>query len=53
MRVNITIPPILFKDTKKYCKENGIKISELIRHLVRIEIYHEKSLERGCEDGKI
>jgi hypothetical protein len=50
MRVNFSIPPVLHEDTKKYCKDNGLDLSKLIRHLLRIEVYYEKSLERGCED---
>lgn len=38
-RVNITLPDKLLKDLDNYCQENGFQRSELIRELLRGELY--------------
>lgn len=43
------MPDVLFQDSKNYCKDNGLQLSELLRHLLRIEIYNESSLIQKIE----
>ena len=42
-----TLPANLLNAFKEYCEANDLNQSELIRHLIRTEIYHEKSLDKG------
>jgi len=44
MRINVSMPDDFLKEVDKYCVDNKLQRSELIRHLLRVEIYHEKSL---------
>lgn len=46
MVINMTIPEQLLKDLNEYCERNELQRSEFIRHLIRLEIYHEKSLDK-------
>lgn len=54
-KLTFSMPEEILKDLTSYCDKNGLAKSELLRHLIRIEIYHEKSLEmRGGENvGKM
>ncbi len=51
-QICFTLPPELSSDFQAYCKKNNLSQSEFIRHLIRVEIYHEKSLSKGGEKNE-
>lgn len=55
-KLTFSMPQVIANDLNNYCFKNKLTKSELLRYLIRIEIYHEKSLERkngGEHDGKM
>ena len=43
--ITILIEPVVLEDAKKYIKENDLGTkSRFIRHLIKTEIYNERSL---------
>lgn len=46
-RISMNLPEPLNTDFRAYCKKNALQFQELLRHLIRIEIYQEKSLSKG------
>lgn len=52
-QVCFILPKILLGDLDKYCEKNNLNRSEVIRHLIRIEIYHEKSLDKEVKNDRV
>lgn len=46
MRMQLIIKDDLKLDLDTYCEDNGLKPSDVIRHLIRTEIYQERSLAK-------
>ena len=47
MRVNISLPEELLKNVDKYCKKGNFARSELIRKLLRDELWKNEREKRG------
>jgi len=43
---SFSFPQDVFEDMQSYCKKNGMSQSELVKHLVRKELYQDKSLAK-------
>ena len=52
VRININLPSRMSVDLRKYCFDNMLNLQELIRHLIRTEIYIEKSLQPSQNEIK-
>lgn len=53
MRLQTEIPIQTYKDFENYCKDNDLKLNDVVRHLIRTEIYQEKSLERPSKEVRL
>lgn len=46
MNITISLADDLKLDLDTYCEDNGLKPSDVIRHLIRTEIYQDRSLAK-------
>lgn len=45
MRLNVSLPVQLKLDLATYCDKNGLQLAELVRILIKKEIYNERTQE--------
>ena len=46
MRLQLIITDDLKLDLDTYCEDNGLKPSDVIRHLIRTEIYQKRTMAK-------
>ena len=49
--LQITISEDLLFDFKKYCKENDLKYTDVVRSLIRFEVYYDQCLSKKDRNG--
>lgn len=52
MRYQLLLDKDLDFDLKEYCKDNSLDRQEVIRHLIRTEVYQEQSLAKKIKPKK-
>lgn len=52
MRLQTEIPNQIYKDLRDYCKKNDLKLNELIRFLIRTEIYTEQTFSKTFKEDQ-
>lgn len=44
--LQVTVPEDLLFDLRNYCVDNGLKYTDVVRSLIRIEIYNEQAFAK-------